>query len=101
VTPHPTQTITVTPHPTQTVTVTPPPTQTAAPTQPATPPGTPTQQRAPAVGPAPALPASTLPVTGPNLSAQLVLATVLIAAGALLGLAGLLRRRARAARHGG
>jgi hypothetical protein len=45
--------------------------------------------------------ARTLPVTGPNLSAQFVLASTLVAAGVLLGLAGLLQRRARGARRGG
>jgi hypothetical protein len=54
--------------------------------------------------PAPAPSVSTLPITGPNLSAELVLASALIAAGALLGLAGLagrLQRRARGPRQGG
>jgi hypothetical protein len=47
---------------------------------------------------------STLPVTGPDLSAPFLLATTLTAAGALLGLLGLLglrQRRARAERPGG
>jgi hypothetical protein len=42
-----------------------------------------------------------LPITGPNLSAQFVLASTLVAAGVLLGLVGLLARRARGPRHGG
>jgi hypothetical protein len=62
---------------------------------------TPTQQRAEINVPALAPAVSTLPTTGPDLSSELVLASTLIAAGVLLGLAGLLQRRARGARHGG
>jgi hypothetical protein len=50
---------------------------------------------------------STLPVTGPNLSSEFILASTLIGTGVLLGLVGLvglvglLQRRARGARHHG
>ena len=93
---HSTPPSTPAPPPTHTSTPAPPPTPTVTPTQQTTPVSTPTEQRAPAYGPPPAPSVSTLPVTGPDLSSQFLLAATLTAAGALLGLLGLadlLRRR--------